>query len=87
MMIPSWVSWQGLLLHLLAGALLSLLLGDLLKTPPVAVLIAVLAVAIAHEQAQAVMGGNDFATARGGPWNGLLDVVTFLVVPIIRMLW
>lgn len=86
MTIPTWVSWSGLLLHLLAGALLSLLL-EYFGASRTAIFVAVLAVAIAHEQAQAAMGGNDFATARGGPWNGLLDVVTFLVVPVVRMIW
>jgi len=48
-----------------------------LAAPPFAVLVAVLAMAIAHE-----IGNGDFLRANGGPWNGVLDVLTFLPAPI-----
>lgn len=83
--MPAWISLSGLVLHCAFGALLTVLLNRL-QAPPLAVFVAVLAVAIAHEQAQAAMGGNDFATVNGGPWNGLLDVLSFLVVPAINLL-
>ena len=49
-----------------------------LGAPPVAVLVAVLAVGIAHE-----IGDGDFLPANGGPWNGVLDVLAFLPAAIV----
>ena len=49
-----------------------------LGAPPVAVLVAVLAIGIAHE-----IGDGDFLRVNGGPWNGVLDVLAFLPAAIV----
>jgi hypothetical protein len=30
---------------------------------------------------------GDFKPANGGPWNGLIDVLAFLVVPLVWWAW
>ena len=42
--------------------------------------LAVLAMGIAHE-----IGDGDFRRANGGPWNGVLDVLTFLPAPLVYL--
>lgn len=80
-MIPAWVSWQGLALHVAFGAALAWLLTRA-GAPPAAVLVAVSALAVAHEQAQLDALGRTFSDFRSGnpgaPWNGALDVLAFL---------
>jgi len=44
----------------------------------VARVVAVAAVGIAHE-----LGDGDFTKAAGGPWNGVIDVLAFLPVPLV----
>jgi hypothetical protein len=68
--------WGGWLLHAVVGTGLTAVLA-VLAAPPVAVLVAVLAMGIAHE-----IGDGDFLRVNGGPWNGLLDVLAFLPAPI-----
>src|SRR5437763_12497892 len=41
--------------------------------------IAVAAVGVAHE-----WGDGDFVSAPGAPWNGILDTLAFLPVPLVR---
>jgi len=69
--------WGGWLLHAAIGTGLTAVLVWL-AAPPVAVLVAVLAMGIAHE-----IGDGDFLRANGGPWNGVLDVVAFLPAAIV----
>jgi hypothetical protein len=38
----------------------------------------VAAVGIAHE-----LGDGDFTKAEGAPWNGIIDVLAFLPVPLV----
>lgn len=49
-----------------------------LGTPAAARVVAVAAVGIAHE-----LGDGDFTKAEGAPWNGILDVLAFLPVPLV----
>jgi len=73
MKLPSWISISGLLTHALVGWVLTLLGFNL---------VAVLAVAIAHE----VGDGDLRRSAPGWPWNGLLDIVFFLPIPLLVLL-
>jgi len=84
-MIPSWVSWPGLLEHLLAGAGITLLVYALCLAvhhmfDPLCPVLVALAVGIVHEW----MDG-DLLTSPGHPWNGLLDLGAFLPVPILAL--
>jgi len=49
-------------------------------TAVLALLMAVLAMGIAHE-----IGDGDFLRANGGPWNGVLDVLAFLPAPLVYL--
>jgi hypothetical protein len=69
--------WGGWLLHAVIGIGLTAVLVWL-AAPPVAVLVAVLAVGIAHE-----IGDGDFLRVNGGPRNGVLDVLAFLPAPVV----
>ncbi len=64
--------WGGWLLHAAVGLGLTAVRA-VLGTRGVALLVAVLAMGIAHE-----IGDGDFRRANGGPWNGVLDVLAFL---------
>jgi hypothetical protein len=87
MPLPSWWSWQGLGLHFFAGTLLTIILGITGCSNP-AVLVGVVAVAIAHEQAwNGQTFFSDFHRANGGPWNGVLDVATFAITPALFLWW
>jgi hypothetical protein len=76
---PPKSPWVGWLLHAVIGTGLTVVLA-LLAAPPVAVVVAVLAVGIAHE-----IGDGDFLRVNGGPWNGVRDVVAFLPAPIVLL--
>jgi hypothetical protein len=71
--------WGGWLLHAAVGLGLTAVLA-VLGTPRVALLVAVLAMGIAHE-----IGDGDFRRANGGPWNGVLDVLAFLPAPLVYL--
>jgi len=71
--------WGGWLLHAAVGLALTAVLA-VLGTPRVALLVAVLAMGIAHE-----IGDGDFRRANGGPWNGVLDVLAFLPAPLVYL--
>ena len=71
--------WGGWLLHTAVGLGLTAVLA-VLGTPRVALLVAVLAMGIAHE-----IGDGDFLQANGGPWNGVLDVLAFLPAPLVYL--
>lgn len=80
-MLPSWIVPFGLLEHLLAGIGLTAVLA-LLGTPPVAILVATLAVGFAHE-----LGDGDLRKEQHGPWNGLLDLAAFLPAPVVWLIF
>ena len=71
--------WGGWLLHAAVGLGLTAVLAGL-DAPRVALLVAVLATGIAHE-----IGDGDFRRAKGGPWNGVLDVLAFLPAPLVYL--
>jgi len=78
-MLPAWISPRGLQEHCLAGGLLTLVLHGMNAAPTV-IVVAVLAMAVAHE-----IGDGDLQrTAPGWPWNGLLDVFAFLPLPLLH---
>ena len=81
MKLPAWIKPLNLLLHVGAGIVLTYILSAL-GTPPLANLIAVGAVGVAHE-----LGDGDLTTAPAAPWNGILDVLAFLPGPLVRLLW
>jgi hypothetical protein len=77
MNLPAWVSKIGLAQHAAVGLVACLVLG-LLGSPPLAILVAVLAFAIWHEWTD-----GDLTVAPGAPWNGVLDVLAFVLVPVL----
>ena len=76
-MLPTWIRPLGLVEHLIVGGLLTALLAAL-GTPALARVVAVAAVGVAHE-----LGDGDFTRAQGAPWNGILDMLAFLPVPLL----
>lgn len=67
--LPTWVSPIGLAIHVAVGGLATLV------GIPVSVMIGF---AIGHE-----IGDGDLKRpADGWPWNGLLDILAFLVIPL-----
>ena len=76
-MPPSWIRPLGLVEHVIVGGLLTALLAAL-GTPALARVVAVAAVGVAHE-----WGDGDFVKAPGAPWNGILDTLAFLPVPLV----
>ena len=77
MTLPALIRSVGLAEHLVMGGELPALLAGL-GTSAVARVVAVAAVGIAHE-----LGDGDFTKAEGAPWNGILDVLAFLPVPLV----
>jgi len=77
MTLPAWIRPLGLAEHFVVGGVLTALLAGL-GTPAVARVLAVAAVGIAHE-----LGDGDLTKAQGAPWNGILDVLAFLPVPLV----
>ena len=77
MTLRAWIRPVGLAEHLVVGGVLAAVLAGL-GTPAVARIVAVAAVGIAHE-----LGDGDFTQAEGAPWNGILDVLAFLPVPLV----
>jgi hypothetical protein len=76
-MLPTWIRPLGLAEHVIVGGLLTALLAAL-GTPALARVVAVAAVGVAHE-----WGDGDFVSAPGAPWNGILDTLAFLPVPLL----
>ena len=76
-MLPTWIRPLGLAEHLIVGGVLAALLAAL-GTPTLARVVAVAAVGVAHE-----LGDGDFTRAQGAPWNGILDTLAFLPVPLL----
>ena len=76
-MLPTWIRPLGLAEHLIVGGVLAALLAAL-GTPALARVVAVAAVGVAHE-----LGDGDFTRAQGAPWNGILDTLAFLPVPLL----
>lgn len=90
MHFPSWVSWIGLLEHVVAGAALTVVFG-MLCPGSVTVFAIVALLAAAHEQAQQdrVTGKwwSDFRPENGGPYNGALDIASFLLLPLFYVVF
>ena len=76
-MLPTWIRPLGLAEHVIVGGVLAALLTAL-GTPALARVVAVAAVGVAHE-----LGDGDFTRAQGAPWNGILDTLAFLPVPLL----
>src|SRR2546425_11581114 len=82
MTLPAWIRPLGLAEHLIVGGVLAVLLA-VLGTPAAARVVAVAAVGIAHE-----LGDGGFTKAEGAPWDGIIDVLAVLPVPLVRWgLW
>ena len=79
MKFPVWFSPVGLVMHAGVGLAATVLLA-LLKTPPPGIVVALIVAGLLKEQAED--SWSDFRPENGGPWNGLLDVVTFLPAAI-----
>ena len=77
LMLPTWIRPLGLAEHVIVGGVLTALLAAL-GTPALARVVAVAAVGVAHE-----LGDGDFTRAQGAPWNGILDTLAFLPVPVL----
>ena len=76
-MLPTWIRPLGLAEHVIAGGVLTALFAAL-GTPALARVVAVAAVGVAHE-----WGDGDFTKAQSAPWNGILDTLAFLPVPVL----
>ena len=76
-MLPTWIRPLGLAEHAIVGGVLTALLAAL-GTPALARVVAVAAVGVAHE-----LGDGDFIRAQAAPWNGILDTLAFLPVPVL----
>ena len=76
-MLPTWIRPPGLAEHVIVGGLLTALLAAL-GAPALARVVAVAAVGVAHE-----WGDGDYVSAPGAPWNGILDTLAFLPVPLL----
>ena len=87
MILPRWLSLAGLAAHTVVGGALTLLLHW--GAEPWAIALTALAVGVAHEQAETDEQGRYFADFRvdqangGGPLNGTLDVLAFMLVPLL----
>jgi len=79
-MMPKWISPIGLSEHIAIGAALAALLRKL-GAPRVAVLVAILAVGIAHEQAQ-----RDWTRGEPG-WFVLIEVAMFALGACLLTGW
>jgi len=75
--LPNWIRPLGLAEHAIVGGVLAALLAAL-GTPALARVVAIAALGIAHE-----LGDGDFTRAQGAPWNGIIDVLAFLPVPLL----
>jgi len=80
MIVPPWISRRGLLLHVAVGLLLLIILQHF-HSPPIATVIAAVALGTAKEQAEE--NWSDFRRVNGGPWNGLVDILAFALGPLI----
>lgn len=78
--MPSWWSWLGLLEHVVIGAVITLF-NAALHQPIWVALIATGIIGVFHE-----MADGDFTVSPGHPWNGLIDVLAFMAVPLMVML-
>ena len=79
MIVPLWVSLLGIVEHVAVGAAL-VGLGLLWHTDVWVPFSWALALGIGHE-----LGDGDLTRAPGHPWNGLVDVAAFLLVPAIAL--
>lgn len=80
MKLPPWLRPEFLALHIVIGAALVWLYAAL-GMPPRAIFVAVLALGIAKEWGEQP---NDFIGGPGAPWNGILDVLAFVLAPALH---
>jgi len=76
-MLPTWIRPLGLAEHVIVGGVLTALFAAL-GTPALARVVAVAAVGVAQG-----WGERKFKKAQGAPWNGVLDTLAFLPVPVL----
>ena len=79
-LIPRWVSWQGLAQHVAVGAGIAVVAARVGQGPWVGLTVC-LVVGLGHEWLD-----GDFTDADGAPWNGILDALAFLPVPIVWLI-
>lgn len=79
MKIPIWVSWTGLAEHVGIGFAVTLLCVASKQPMGQAVGMSFL-IGLAHE-----MYDGDLLTADGAPWNGFVDILAFMLVPLIAL--
>lgn len=77
---PSWISWRGLRQHLYVGAAVTILC-DLAEAQVWLPVVLLLGLGGWHEWLD-----SDFTTEAGAPWNGVLDVLAFLLPALLNLL-
>lgn len=77
MTLPTWWSWKGLIQHASIGLAVTLL-GALAHAAAWLAVLLMLAVGVWHETID-----GDFTSEAGAPYNGLLDVAAFVLVPLM----
>jgi hypothetical protein len=84
MTVPAWLSWKDLGIHLGLGTVSAALL-TWMGTPALASLVELCIIGTVREYSE---GWTDFQRANGGPWNGLLDILAWMLgVPLWYGLW
>jgi hypothetical protein len=81
--IPKWFSWRGIILHIVVGEAASWYISAPWQASVAAILMG--AIKEYTEQTPDGRHWSDFRVENGGPLNGILDVVSFAVGPLIRL--
>lgn len=80
-----WLSWLGLAQHQAVSSGVTILAG-LLGASPLVIAVMLLIAGLYHEQAQqdlvTYQWWSDFRKKNGGPYNGTLDVISFVPLPL-----
>lgn len=77
--IPPWISWLSLCEHVIAGFWITAVLCWFGPAYP---LVGALFFGLGHEVTQ----WDDLFTGPGHPYNGLLDILAFCVIPILVLI-
>lgn len=83
--VPKWVSWIGLGEHLVVGfamTLITIVLPTTLIGKALLLCISAAGLGYAHELAD-----GDFKPENNGPRNGIIDVLAFIVIPVIFLIY
>lgn len=83
-MIPSWLKPGFIVIHILVGAALWLVMWRL-GSPPAAIFVAALAMGVAKEYGEEP--SDLVGSGNGQPWNGIIDVLAFVVAPVVWWIW